>query len=566
MPPTVHLNGSTAIIQAIGPNEQTPWELKEPGAWCHDACDAMRGRAPNVTWNKKFHANELGRWTRTYTCEDDHGNVATAKRHFYLVSKEDPQLELRGEDPTVEEAAKGVQFLDDGATCKDQNGNDISSNVVAYGEVVNMAVPGTYMVDYKCVDSSGRAAPVLQRTVRVVDTTCPSVALVGDPIVEVEAGFPFHDQGAMAMDNIDGDISSSIRVDGDTVNTAKAYYSRGSCLEILEEAKAENRTVPSGDYYITVLLNGNNVRRVQVYCDMETDGGGYTLFPVKNGLRTSHKDNATTCRKYGLEMVVPRTADHFAAMIAKYGHDYFQIVPGIVGKKADNQDYTQFAMNSASVDEVKDGWESTAQGDWFIRDTKFDQAPKGAYTPGCWMAMTNWERGNYHFKNENDEDTSQPAGQCPFSEDTYVCSVNDKGSYGLIQAENDRDVSVYPAGAEKGKYVISYHVKDAAGNDECEAPKRTVVVKDRLKPVIDVTIGEKMVVKGVLKDHANNEIHRGQYDGQLGNDANLMAIVSAARGARAAWLSVATVLGLYAMLAVFARSRRARFAPILVEV
>jgi len=114
--------------------------------------------------------------------------------------------------------------------------------------------------------------------------------------------------------------------------------------------------------------------------------------------------------------------------------------------------------------------------------------------------------------------------------------------------------------------VISYHVKDAAGNDECEAPKRTVVVKDRLKPVIDVTIGEKMVVKGVLKDHANNEIHRGQYDGQLGNDANLMAIVSAARGARAAWLSVATVLGLYAMLAVFARSRRARFAPILVEV
>merc|ERR1712124_195629 len=37
--------------------------------------------------------------------------------------------------------------------------------------------------------------------------------------------------------------------------------------------------------------------------------------------------------------------------------------------------------------------------------------------------------------------------------------------------------------AEQGKYVISYHVKDAAGNDECKTRFRTVVVRDSLPPV-----------------------------------------------------------------------------------
>merc|ERR1712100_384501 len=36
--------------------------------------------------------------------------------------------------------------------------------------------------------------------------------------------------------------------------------------------------------------------------------------------------------------------------------------------------------------------------------------------------------------------------------------------------------------AEAGKYVVTYHVKDKAGNKECKSPLRTVVVKDTLPP------------------------------------------------------------------------------------
>jgi hypothetical protein len=49
--------------------------------------------------------------------------------------------------------------------------------------------------------------------------------------------------------------------------------------------------------------------------------------------------------------------------------------------------------------------------------------------------------------------------------------------------------------AEQGKYVISYHVKDAAGNKECKAPFRTVVVRDSLPPVITLHLKNRRITK-----------------------------------------------------------------------
>merc|ERR1712216_906729 len=46
------------------------------------------------------------------------------------------------------------------------------------------------------------------------------------------------------------------------------------------------------------------------------------------------------------------------------------------------------------------------------------------------------------------------------------------------------------AHAEPGKYVIEFHAKDKAGNKECKATKRTVVVRDTLPPVIKLTLGK----------------------------------------------------------------------------
>jgi len=576
-PPTVALKGPTAIVQHIGPND--PWVLNDPGATCTDACDHTINSI-NATWNDAFNPNALGRWTRHYICTDQSGNTATTTRHFYLVAKEDPVLTLRGEDPITIESKKGVQFLDEGATCVDGVGKDISSNVIAYGEVVNMGVPGTYLVDFRCVDHTGRQAPMLQRTVHVVDTTCPMVNLRGPSLVQVEAGFPYVDEGAIALDNIDGDISSSIVTDGDTVNTAKAYYSRGSCYEILKEAQADpdplKRVLPSGDYFITARV-GTKAVRLQVWCDMVTDGGGYTMYPVRNGAKTRKQSDDDDCAAVGMQIAVPRTEGHFSSMIAKYGRDYFRFVPGIVGME--EGDYTAYAMKS-SVAQVKSNWVAIDGGNWFIRNTKFTQPDgnpgTGGYQPGCWLGMDGWQEGDYKFLDSG----------CDFEVSSYVCSTNDKNGPGESPSDigvgvvNNVEVSVYPPGAEKGKYVISYHVHDGAGNAECAAPTRTVVVKDTLPPVINVQLGAETVVKGQLVgpggqaidkvqvlDEQNNDNHAAAMahamsyleGNNLETNAGLMAMGAAAQRQSAGWV-IAGVASMVAgvALVVVQRARASR--------
>ena len=58
----------------------------------------------------------------------------------------------------------------------------------------------------------------LTRTVSVVDTTVPVIALTGDPTVTTEVGATYTDQGATATDNYDTTLT--VVVGGDTVDTA----------------------------------------------------------------------------------------------------------------------------------------------------------------------------------------------------------------------------------------------------------------------------------------------------------------------------------------------------------
>ena len=79
---------------------------------------------------------------------------------------------------------------------------------------------GSYTVSYNVSDAAGNAAVPVIRTVIVVDTTPPVIALVGEAIVTVEAGSIYEDAGAVANDTGDGDLSSKIEVSS-TVNTDK---------------------------------------------------------------------------------------------------------------------------------------------------------------------------------------------------------------------------------------------------------------------------------------------------------------------------------------------------------
>lgn len=115
----------------------------------------------------------------------------------------------------------GSTYVDAGALAVDNYDGDLSASVAATNNV-NTKVLGTYTVTYNVKDSSGNAADAVVRTVRVVDTTAPVVTLNGSASVSINVGSTYSDAGATAVDNYDGNLTSSIVTTGLPIDTTKA--------------------------------------------------------------------------------------------------------------------------------------------------------------------------------------------------------------------------------------------------------------------------------------------------------------------------------------------------------
>ena len=121
----------------------------------------------------------------------------------------------------------GTTFTDPGATASDAGDGDLTSSIVVSGSVDTSTI-GTYTLTYDVSDTSGNPADSVTRTVNVVDTTAPVITLLGDNLMTIEVGTTFTDPGAVATDNYDGDLTSSIaivnNVDTSTVGTYTVTY------------------------------------------------------------------------------------------------------------------------------------------------------------------------------------------------------------------------------------------------------------------------------------------------------------------------------------------------------
>ena len=133
------------------------------------------------------------------------------------------------------------------------------------------------------------------------------------------------------------------------------------------------------------------------------------MLAITNGIRTYRYTDDDSCQHLGLKLAIPRSKNHFNAMLNKFGSNYFSIVPGIYGTAAGN--YTGYSMKSGSVP----NWYAIDGKNWWLRDTTFSE-PNGDYTPGCWLSMYGYDVNGLQF---ND-------GNCNYSSINYICSTNDK--------------------------------------------------------------------------------------------------------------------------------------------
>ena len=169
----------------------------------------------NVVTSGTVDTHVLGTTTLSYDVTDAAGNVAvTATRDVVVVDTTAPVIHINGQNPNI--VTLNNAYVDSGATAADLIDGAIT---VSSSSNVDTSVLGTYTVTYTATDLSGNTA-TSSRTVTVIppDTTAPIITILGSNPTTIEAGTTYVDAGATALDNVNGNLTSSIA----TVNNVQA--------------------------------------------------------------------------------------------------------------------------------------------------------------------------------------------------------------------------------------------------------------------------------------------------------------------------------------------------------
>ena len=110
-------------------------------------------------------------------------------------------------------------FTDPGAIASDNIDGDLTSSITSSG-TVDTSTEGTYTIVYSVSDAAGNVASV-SRTVIVSLDLPPTITLTGSATITLLVGDTYIEDGCVATDQEDGDITSSITTSG-TVDTSIA--------------------------------------------------------------------------------------------------------------------------------------------------------------------------------------------------------------------------------------------------------------------------------------------------------------------------------------------------------
>ncbi len=211
-PPVITLTGSDPVTVECGGT------YSDAGATASDTCDG--DLTTSISTINPVNPAVVGTYTVTYDVADGAGNNAVqVTRTVNVVDTTIPVIALNGSDPVTVEC--GGTYSDAGATANDSCAGDLTASISTINPV-NPAVVGTYTVTYDVTDGAGNNAVQVTRTVNVVDTTIPVIALNGSDPVTVECGGTYSDAGATANDSCAGDLTASIS----TINPVNPYRGR----------------------------------------------------------------------------------------------------------------------------------------------------------------------------------------------------------------------------------------------------------------------------------------------------------------------------------------------------
>ena len=274
-PPVITLKGQQAM------NVEGKTTYVEPGYMAFDNVDGNVTDMVAVTGT--VDTSVLDAYIIHYDISDSSGNAAiTQNRTVTVVDTTPPVFTLKGEvDMTI---PASVPYVEPGYTSIDSVDGNVTHRVAVLG-AVDVDAQASYRMAYFAGDNSGNLAPTLYRNVIVADMTPPTLTLKGDTKIWVTKGMIYTEPGYIAIDNIDGNVTSRVVVTGTVDVNMEGTYTLS--YDITDRAgnaaTTQNRTVTvvAGDATPIITLKGQQVMAIEegmVYVEP-----GYTATDREDG-------------------------------------------------------------------------------------------------------------------------------------------------------------------------------------------------------------------------------------------------------------------------------------------
>ncbi|MGB8815951.1 MAG: immunoglobulin-like domain-containing protein, partial [Minisyncoccia bacterium] len=313
--PILTLNGSSTMFIVLNSL------FTDPGATAVDDIDGPI----TATSTGNVDNTVVGIYPILYSATDLSGNSAYQTRNVVVYDNALPQapvITLNGSSTINMEV--DTSYTDLGATAYDVTDGDLTTNI-ATSTNLNTSSIGVYQFTYDVSNASGTPAIQVTRNINVIaapDRIAPIITLTGSALINVNIGGVFTDDGATALDNIDGSFIATATGTVDT-NATGTYYMRYDATDV-----AGNRATPvfrqiivSSDLVKPVItLTGSSLVSVvlnSTYTDAGATASDDIDGDITSRIQTNNPVNSAIAGDYYITYNVFDSAHNFADTVRR---------------------------------------------------------------------------------------------------------------------------------------------------------------------------------------------------------------------------------------------------------
>lgn len=300
----------TPHIVLIGPNKI---ELEVNSQYQDDGIIVYNLKKDKIKIENSLNTNKIGEYTIKYIINNKYKKT----RKILVVDKTKPIIKLNGEQNT--NVCSYSKYKEEGATATDNYDGDISSQI--------KVKKSKNKIIYSVEDSSSNKIEKIRNLI-LKDDEAPIIKLNGNNYVYMYLGEKYEEQGAIAIDNCDGDISSQIKIFG-TVDTNNIGE-----YKIKYEIKDGSYNKSEVERIIKVIPNNDKV----IYLTFD-DGPSYSITSKLLDILKEENVKATFFvinHSDDLNYLIKREYDEgHTVAIHSYTHNYNQIYSSIDAYFAD---------------------------------------------------------------------------------------------------------------------------------------------------------------------------------------------------------------------------------------